>query len=405
MTIFASLFLLNLNKTKEMNTIKAYLLIIICTITLISCSDDETTAVVTTPINKSGVIENYANMVYKNYQDAQADAESLKTAINTFVATPTDANFIAAKTTWKTARESYGTTEAFRFANGPIDIDDNAPEGLLNSWPLDENYIDYVDGAANSGIINDVVTYPIITKSVLEGLNTEGGDANVSVGYHAIEFLLWGQDLTAPSVMQAGQRPYTDFVDGGTAANQGRRRDYLAACADLLIDHLQLMIDEWKPTGNYRTTFLAENPDTVLKNILGAIATLSKSELAGERMFVAYTNQNQEDEHSCFSDNTHRDIRLNLQGIANVYRGSYSTVSGISLEDIIISTNPTLGAQITAALVLAETSVEATATPFDYAITDAGQRPLVANAITELQALGDKFVEGGVALGINITIQ
>jgi len=388
-----------------MRIIKAYLLLSICTITLLSCSDDDSNPIVVTPLNKSGVIENYANIVYKNYQDAKTDAVSLKTVIDVFVATPTDANFTAAKTAWKTARESYGTTEAFRFANGPIDIDDNAPEGLLNSWPLDENYIDYVDGSANSGIINDLATYPTISKSVLEGLNTQGGDANVSVGYHAIEFLLWGQDLTIPSDLLAGQRPYTDFVDGGTAANQGRRRDYLAACAELLVDHLQLMINEWKPSGNYRATFLAENPDTALKNILGAIATLSKSELAGERMFVTYTNQNQEDEHSCFSDNTHRDIRLNLQGIANVYRGSYSSVSGVSLEDIITSTNPTLGAQITATLTLAETSIEATATPFDYAITDAGQRPLVATAVTTLQTLGDKFVEGGVALGINVTIQ
>jgi len=388
-----------------MKNLKTYLLLFFCGTILMSCSDDDYTAIVTTPLNKTGVIENYTNIVYKNYQDAQTDAESLKNAIDVFVTTPTDANFTTAKNAWENARESYGTTEAFRFANGPIDIDDDAPEGLLNSWPLDENYIDYVDGAANSGIINDLVTYPIISKSVLEVLNTQGGDANVSVGYHAIEFLLWGQDLTAPSVMQAGQRPYTDFVDGGTAANQARRRDYLVACAELLIDHLQLMLDEWKPSGNYRTTFLAENPDTALKNILGAIATLSKSELAGERMFVAYSNQDQEDEHSCFSDNTHRDIRLNLQGIANVYRGSYSTVSGISLEDIITSTNPTLGAQVTAALVLAETSVDATATPFDYAISDAGQRPLVATAVTALQTLGDKFVEGGVTLGINITIQ
>jgi len=388
-----------------MKNLKTYLLLFFCGTILMSCSDDDYTAIVTTPLNKTDVIENYTNIVYKNYQDAQTDAESLKNAIDVFVTTPTDANFTTAKNAWENARESYGTTEAFRFANGPIDIDDDAPEGLLNSWPLDENYIDYVDGAANSGIINDLVTYPIISKSVLEVLNTQGGDANVSVGYHAIEFLLWGQDLTAPSVMQAGQRPYTDFVDGGTAANQARRRDYLVACAELLIDHLQLMLDEWKPSGNYRTTFLAENPDTALKNILGAIATLSKSELAGERMFVAYSNQDQEDEHSCFSDNTHRDIRLNLQGIANVYRGSYSTVSGISLEDIITSTNPTLGAQVTAALVLAETSVNATATPFDYAISDAGQRPLVATAVTALQTLGDKFVEGGVTLGINITIQ
>jgi putative iron-regulated protein len=388
-----------------MITLQKYGLAIICSLTIISCSDDDSTTNASA-LDKSGVITNYANLVYKNYQDAHTDAQSLKIAIDAFVANPTAVNFTTAKEAWLTARESYGTTEAFRFANGPIDIDDNAPEGLLNSWPLDENYIDYVDGAANSGIINDDTTHPTITKTVLEGLNTaEGNDANVSVGYHAIEFLLWGQDLTMPSVLQAGQRPYTDYVDGGTASNQDRRRAYLAACADLLTDHLQLMLDEWKPSGDYRATFLALNEDAALKNMLGAIATLSKSELAGERIFVAYSNQDQEDEHSCFSDNTHRDIRLNLAGIANVYRGSYSTVSGISLEDIITTKSPTLGAEISAALTMAEANVDATATPFDYAITNSGERPHVATAVTSLQTLGDKFVEGGVALGINVTIQ
>lgn len=372
-----------------------------------ACSGDDNDAIVdkkedATGIKKSEVLSTYASIVFKNYQDSFDTATALQTAINTFVDTPTEENFDAAKTAWKASREPYGQTEAFRFASGPID-DEDGPEGLLNAWPLDENYIDYVEGADMSGIVNDLSGFPTIDKATLEGLNEVGGESNISVGYHAIEFLLWGQDNGDPSDKTAGVRPYTDFVDGGTAANQSRRRDYLKATAELLLDHLQLMLDEWKEGGTYRPTFVGLDEDTALNYMLTGIATLSKSELAGERVFVAYDNQDQEDEHSCFSDNTHRDLRLNLAGIANVYRGSYSSVSGASLEDLITEEDATLGAEITAQLVAAETAVDATATPFDFAITDVDERPKVLAAVNALRALGDKLVEGGSAIGITVS--
>jgi len=371
-----------------------------------ACSDDDEGSNDTSDlVSEAAVIENYADIVFQNYQDAYDAAEDMKGAIDAFVADPTEANFAVAKDAWLTAREPYGQTEAFRFANGPID-DADGPEGLLNAWPLDEAYVDYVDGDDTSGIINDVDEYPNITKEVLEGLNEVGGETNISVGYHAIEFLLWGQDLTDPSAQMPGQRAYTDFVDeedGGTASNQDRRRDYLAACADLLLDHLQLMLDEWTTDGPYRQEFLTLDADEALGNMLTAIATLSKSELAAERMFVAYINQDQEDEHSCFSDNTHRDIRLNLDGIANVYRGSYGTISGSSLEDLILASDPEVGAEITALLAEAEEAVEATAEPFDFAISDATEGQVVVLAVEALQDLGDAFVEGAEALGLEVS--
>ena len=374
---------------------------------VVSCSSDDGGVDVpeipgTEQVEKSDVIANYAELVYKNYQDAYDGATALQTALSTFVADPTEDNFEAAKTAWLAAREPYGQTEAFRFSDGPID-DEDGPEGLLNAWPLDENYVDYVEGAETSGIINDLTAYPTIDKATLEGLNEEGGESNISVGYHAIEFLLWGQDNSDPSDKLAGQRPYTDFVDGGTAANQDRRRDYLNVVGELLLDHLQEMLDEWKPDGLYRAKFIALAEDTALKNMLTGISTLAKSELAGERVFVAYDNQDQEDEHSCFSDNTHRDLRLNLAGIANVFRGSYADVSGASLEDLITQADATLGAEITAQLKAAEDAVDATAIPFDFAITDTAERPKVLEAVNALRALGDKFVEGGSALGITVS--
>lgn len=383
--------------------IKLYVMAVITAFTLYACSDDDNGP---TPslnaVQASAVIENYANLVFTNYQDAFNAATTLQTAVTAFTNDPTPENFEAARSAWLAAREPYGQTEAFRFANGPID-DENGPEGLLNAWPLDENYVDYVEGNADAGIINDPVTFPTIDKATLEGLNEEGGEANISVGYHAIEFLLWGQDNSDPSERMAGQRPYTDFVDGGTANNQDRRRAYLNVCAELLLDNLQSLLNEWEPGGPYRTTFLALDENVALRNMLTAISTLSKSELAGERVFVALDNRDQEDEHSCFSDNTHRDLRLNLAGIANVFRGRYSSVNGASLEGLITQADATLGATITAQLQAAETAVNATAIPFDFAISGDATRPGVLEAVNALRSLGDRFVEGGTALGISVS--
>lgn len=365
-------------------------------------SDDNTNQVAN--VTKKEVIANYADIAYANYKAAYDDAVVLETAINTFTDSPTQANFDAAKDKWKQSRESYGTTEAFRFANGPID-DENGPESLMNAWPLDENYIDYVEGASSSGIINDPITFPIIDKAFLEAQNENGGEKNISVGYHAIEFLLWGQDLTAPSEKKAGLRPYTDYVVGlnGTANFQLRRAAYLKVCADLLTDHLDYMVNQWKVGGTYRTVFLALSEDKAIQNMYLGITTLVSAELPVERMYVALGNADQEDEHSCFSGNTHRDIALNLQGVINVYQGKYGTIDGASLEDLVKQANITVYNDTEVAVTTSMANVAAIITPFDLAISggiDSVEGAKVNKAVISLKNLGANLLAGAAKIGI-----
>ena len=176
----------------------------------------------------SDVVENYSEIVLANYKDTYEDAMQLQNKINEFIAEPSQARMEAAKDAWLNARESYGQTEAFRFYGGPID-DEDGPEGQLNAWPLDEAYIDYVIGGAesNANIINSPDVFPDINTDMIAELNEQGSETNVSSGYHAIEFLLWGQDLSeGPG---GGERPYTDYLttNEGTATNQDRRSTYL----------------------------------------------------------------------------------------------------------------------------------------------------------------------------------
>jgi len=366
-------------------------------LTAVGCdsSDDEAA-------DRSAAVTTYADVVLASYEDSYDAAVELDRAIDAFVASPDQAGLDAAKEAWLDAREPYGQTEAYRFANGPID-DADGPEGLLNAWPLDESYVDYVVGDLDAGIINRPAEFPTIDEDLLLELNEQGGEENVSAGYHAIEFLLWGQDLSADG---AGARPVTDYT---TAPNADRRKAYLAAASDLLLVHLGEMVEEWDSDGTgYRATFLALDDEQALRNVFTGIGTLAKSELAVERMFVAVNNQDQEDEHSCFSDNTHRDIVTNALGIANVWRGSYtrtdgSTVSGTSLADLVRAEDEALADRIDANVRAALSAVDAIPAPFDQAIINDQQTVLAA--VDALQTLGDSFVEGAAALGIAINNQ
>ncbi len=376
----------------------------------LSCGSDDSTSDIEVglidPELAAAVKENYADIVYASYQDSYSEAVKLKDAIEAFLSAPGVETLADAKEAWITAREPYGQTEAYRFSNGPID-DGDGPEGLLNAWPLDESWIDYVDGNEAAGFINDPTF--TLSKEELENQNERGGENNISVGYHAIEFLLWGQDLTEPAENQAGLRPHTDYLtDGsGTAENQDRRSEYLMICAELLLDNHHLMLDEWDPNGtnNYRATIIGLPEEEALKNVFVGIQQMVQSELASERMNVALASRSQEDEQSCFSDNTHRDIRVNAQGVRNVYTGTYTringtVVSGSSLSGMVTAVDADIDANIFNAMNASATAIEATAVPFDFAVSDDTQRDIVFNAVVELQNFGDLLEDGADALDL-----
>ncbi|MEH0153267.1 imelysin family protein [Limibacter armeniacum] len=365
---------------------------------LFASCDNETEPTTDNSTLEAAVLENYSEIVYATYDDAYLTALALQNQVNLFLNDPSQAALEDAKKAWLAAREPYGQSEAFRFYGGPID-DADGPEGQLNAWPLDEAHIDYVVEGSGTNIINDTETFPEITKEVLLEQNENGSETNVALGYHAIEFLLWGQDLSdGPG---GGERPYTDYT---TADNANRRATYLKLAIQILVDDLASLRAEWAEGGDYRTTFVAENGS--IGYILSGMGKLSKGELAGERIFVAYDEQSKEDEHSCFSDNTHRDIVTNALGIKNVYLGSYtrvdgSKIDGAGIDDLVQAKDETLNTEITSLVNESVETCEAIQSPFDQEILSSNPdgRERVKNAFTILREQGDKIAEAAQVLG------
>ncbi len=274
---------------------------------------------------QESVVSVYAEIAHRNYEDALQAARRLNEATSDFVNGPSEETLRAARDAWLEAREPYLQTEVFRFYGGPID-DEDGPEGSINAWPLDEAYIDYVKGGDEAGIVNDPDVD--LEADVLDGLNGKDGvDENVATGYHAIEFLLWGQDQNDDG---PGERPYTDYVttEDATAKNQERRGEMLKVLSSLLVSHLESVAVEWEAgEDNYRRDFEAD-AKVAITNMLTGMIVLSGFETGGERLVAALDSGSQEQEHSCFSDNTHRDMIQDIQGVKNVYEGTYEDLSG-----------------------------------------------------------------------------
>ncbi len=347
-------------------------------------------------------VANYSSIVEASYRDSVTTGESLNAALKNFVANPNEQTLLDAKTAWRASREPYLQTEVYRFYNGPIDNEADGPEGLLNAWPLDENHIDYVsngDGTYDwSGFVNGDQE---ISLTTVEAHNEDGGEANVATGYHAIEFLLWGQDLTPPSDNLPGQRPYTDFVVGGDAQNADRRGVYLLVTGDLLVANLTQVHQQWTVGAPYRSSFEA-NTTQAFENILTGMTILSGFETGGERLQAALDSGEQEDEHSCFSDNTHRDMIQDIQGISNVWSGTYSAVdgtviSGTSIRSVVESTDPTLAAELDSRIATSLQLAKDMQVPFDLAIDTtnpagrAGVQALVESLLIQEALLEDVF--------------
>ena len=359
-------------------------------ITLAGCGEEKTPAntAAATPAASSAVdasagqavVKHYGDLALAVFSDALSTAQNLQKAVDALLAQPNDATLKAAREAWLAARKPYMQSEVFRFGN-PV-VDDW--EGQLNAWPLDEGLIDYVakdyqhalgnPGAQANIIANrelqvgeDKIDVSTINAELLASLNELGGsEANVATGYHAIEFLLWGQDLNGTNP-GAGNRPATDFAQGEacTAGNCERRAEFLKAATGLLVSDLEYMVGQWQAgkADNYRAKLEAEPADSGLRKMLFGMGSLSLGELAGERMKVSLEANSPEDEQDCFSDNTHNSHFYDAKGIRNVYLGEYvrtdgTKMTGASLSSLVAKADPAADTALKADLAATEAKIQ-----------------------------------------------
>jgi putative iron-regulated protein len=348
----------------------------------------------------AAVVHQYAVNLDANYKDVITQLEALDAAVGSFVLAPSADGLVAAQKAWLAARPAYGECEVSRFYGGPID----QLQGGMNEWPIDENFIDYTIGNPAGGIINDPADYPLLTAEVLASSDEKGGIENLSTGFHALEFLLWGQ--RADQTQGPGTRPYTDFVDGGTAMNQDRRRTYLKVATDLLLQNMRGLESQWDlgNASSYGAQLVAaKQPLDSLTKIYRGFSQMAISELYYERLYDPFVSRDRKDEESCFSESTIVDLINNALGLEDVYLGRYHTIQGASLSDLVKAKDAALDAQLRKQLAAVLAAIGAIPPPFDHAVLAPAASPenmavqAAVNALQPLQATLDSVAQ---ALGI-----
>jgi len=344
---------------------------------------------------KSAVIRHYAEIVSATYGDSLKSAGELRTTIHQFLATPSADTLAAARVAWIGARKPYLQTEAFRFYEGPVDLIDNR----LNSWPVDEEYIE--------SIITRPDLHPVLSAETITALNEKEGEKSISTGFHAIEFLLWGQDQDHEG---PGNRPYQDYLPGND-----RRRDYLRIVTDMLVRDLESLDADWRDgrPENFRAWFLASSSHKSLRKILHGMGSLSAAELAGERLTVAYETKEQEDEHSCFSDTTGTDVICNALGIRNVYTGKYTRtdgtlVDGPGIEALLREASPELADELSVQLDASLEAARSIPHPFDQAFPGPDTAPgriAIHRTIRALQQQAESIARTAALIGVKDAVE
>jgi putative iron-regulated protein len=379
---------------------------------MIGCGSDDTAANTGVTVTRAEVVKTYSENLEAGYTDSVQDEKDFKAVVDAFLAAPTESNLTKARTSWLASRAHYMLTEGGRFYDGPIDVYPPNNEALVNSWPLDEAYIDYTStlNAKGDPVVDEtvgIINMPSVLKNItaagLDDLNAAGGDENISAGYHAVEFLLWGQALkeTGP-----GERPASDYDPSGPRSNADRRAQYLTVAIDGIIGHLQDVADGWTPTADYRVGFEA-SPDDSLTKIFTGLAKFSKGELGSQRIGAAYKSKERHDQHDCFSSETLTDYTRDAIGIQNMYLGIYGDKDGPGLNDLVHAVDPAEDAKLQALLQASVDAIKAIPAPFEASIAGADSSPgrqAISAALNALSAQGDEFGVAASKLGLTITV-
>jgi len=344
-----------------------------------------------------------AALTARAYDRALTGAKGLDAAVTRFLAAPSESTLHAAQQAWRESREGYEPTEVFRFSDGPIDGDSALAghEGLenrINAWPVDEAYLDSVAGSPRAGLIAQL-EIPM-TRSTLEREHGSRDESEVTLGFHAVEFLLWGQDR---DTVTAGRRTYTDFVAGDPVRD--RRRTCLSLVTGMLVEDLAAVTREWGPEPDrYAARFTQLPPREALRRALTGAATLSGFEFASERIGVPLATHSPEDEQSCFSDNTARDLASNVEGLALVLEGDGESPGLIALFHAL---DPGLAGELRERLDQVRQRMLDVPTPFDAIILSAADDPRrrrYAALEGELIGLSGALRRAGARAGVAITI-
>lgn len=331
-------------------------------------------------IDSSSFTTQVGIMAYTSLSQANQAAQFFDNKLASFMHHPNPATQSEVQQAWRSAYDLFLASFIYSYIpiKDPVEWHKQrmAYQDLLiqlDSWPIEGGYIDYVEGYPFSGIVND------LTLSINEqSIRVQHGftdSSNASLGYHALEFMLWGessanqtmrsaqdfvpQENTAPVPLsdaeQALNNPHADdfseerIVDELPATelasdesitppiivsqNHNRRRQYIQLISDLLLKDIHSLQRRWEPSSGYYAQVLQQSSDAeVLRAAFIAAQDLLSKEMLTKRFRLTSSE---------FSHSSHDDLLALLSGLESWFKAeTFSLLENPMSEGVQIEEPP-----------------------------------------------------------------
>lgn len=288
---------------------------------------------------------------YSGLNEAVNQAQNLESCITGFLHLPNPLSLEECQQAWVKAHQAYVRSSFYRLIpkeeKPEFEENQSTIKNLhwgLEVWPIEGGYIDYLPGYPLSGIVNDLTLK--INQSTLIGQHGFSNESFASLGFHPMEFLLFGPD---------GKRSAKDFIPQDNKVelinsdahdesehtaqtpdntadthlpptepqNHNRRREYLKILAAHMLKTLQTMQQRWEPSKGYYAKQLQENrQNSSINRLYQAIMFVVQKQLLDRQIRAIVSEDPLETQHSGFSGSSVADMRSQLEGLHLLWLGN-----------------------------------------------------------------------------------
>lgn len=346
------------------------------------------------------VVAQYAELGAAAHAEAEARMLELDEAIMAFLDDPTGGALNQTKLAYLNAREAYAALEGFRAPASPAET--YVP--TIDDHRVFERFLDYVQVDDDSGIINDPDDFPDLSLGVLREIHRLEDPRHVTLGFHPLAFLLWGEDLDPNG---PGSRSSDDFVEGGAALNPDRRRAMLSNVSKGLADDISGLAAGWADESDYRTELAEKDSNEAVGDIVSGMRTATLA--LRDRVAIPFEAQGDEDleevvdEYGDFNDRGLEDMATQVGSIRAVYTGDWMDLEGPGIDGLVVLADEDLDTAVSEAIDTAASALTAIGV-YDQAIDiDSPDRDKVQDAIDALDELAAKLEEVAETLEVMLT--
>jgi putative iron-regulated protein len=248
-----------------------YSLLALCLVVLTACDSGKEKAQTSQPsdlaieampesgLKTRGLINFWQFSAQSCYSNASLAIREFEGHSQLFLAHPTQQLLLELRDRWNTAHQAYLACQLYQMLafsrSGQKQLE--LTKQRVNAWPIQGGYIDYLPGYQFTGIINDSTL--AITLDNLLSQHQFSDLSDVSVGFHALEFLLWGEGFDRPaSDFQASDSQLSE--QGIELDANNRRRTYFELLTSHIIAELDGLSQRWERQTTTNGTYLDELP-------------------------------------------------------------------------------------------------------------------------------------------------